>query len=677
MLRSKSRSGSIDFGQKNNYSSVFSRTLSASKLCRGGVLDSQIDSNALKSLDKKPSKNSNLSQNSINRIMSMQQQMGELEEELKRTKEKLSVSEVENDRVFNELEGAREEAREANTRASDALSPKKARELKMELENLKDAVSCSRDELLIKDKKIEYLELELERAQQYEVAFAENTESLNRLKEKERDMMLLVSENKRRVIELEDELGREKHTGSMMADSLAKQTKQLEATKIELEEAKGEIMFLRDRIESVGKISKLSDGKGACDSSEGDVRGVESEFQESKEGEKKAFLKNKSLMVEIESLKTELKLAIEGEEKTRKAMEDLALALKEVATEANQAKEKLSIAQLELDHVKGEAEQLKSMIRSTDEKHQKLLDEAKQEADLHRNTGDRLRLEAEEMLLAWNAKEIGFVSCIKRAEEEKAIAQHASSKISESLNSAENMTRAAREETYKLRDILKQAINESNAAKAAAGIARDENSQLKDCLSEKEEALHFLTQENKRLRINEAAAKENAKEFKRLLSVTSTELKVEDFKEHNGIIHSSPDSSDQERESKNMKKTFSFNLEDLKFMTEPDELNDSVLDDDPEKAEALKGSIFDVNAETPKSEIHTPKSVSSHQRRHSSAFTEDGGTPYSEDFDHSDGTHDESDTDRSSNRRRKTMFRRMGDLLMIRKSFSRKEPGIE
>ncbi|XP_073125735.1 uncharacterized protein [Henckelia pumila] len=676
MLRSKSRSGSIDFGQKNNYSSVFSRTLSASKLCRGAVLGSQIDSNALKSLDKKPSKNSNLAQNSIDRIMSMQRQMGELEEELKRAKEKLIVSEVENDRVFNELKGAREETREANMRANDTLSPKKARELKMELENLKDAVSCSRDELLIKDKKIEYLELELERARQHEAALVESTASLNRLKEKERDMMLLVSENKRRIIELEDELGREKHKGSMMVDSLAKQTKQLAATKIEIEEAKAEIMFLRDRIESVGQISKLSDGKGTRDSSEGDVRGLEPEFQESQESEKKTFLKNKSLMIEIESLKNELKLAIEGEEKSRKAMEDLALALKEVATEANQAKEKLTIAQLELEHVKGEAEQLKSMIRSTDEKHQKLLDEAKQEADLHRNTADRLRLEAEEMLLAWNAKEIGFVSCIKRADEEKAIAQHASSKISESLKAAENMTRAAREETYKLRDILKQAINESNAAKAAAGIARDENSQLKDCLSEKEEALHFLTQENKRLRINEAAAKENAKEFKRLLS-TSTELRVEDYKEQNGIIHSSPDSTDEECEGREMKKNFSFNLEDLKFMNEPDEINDSVLDEDPEKAEALRGSIFDVNAKTPKSEIHTPKSVSSHQRRYSSAFTEDGGTPESEDFDHLDGTHDESDSERSSNRRRKTMFRRMGDLLMIRKSFSRREPGIE
>ncbi|KZV37719.1 WEB family protein chloroplastic-like, partial [Dorcoceras hygrometricum] len=669
------RSATIDSGQKNSFSSLFSRTFSASKLCRGGVLGSEIDSNALKSIDTKPSKNSSLTQNWIDPIIAMQQQMGEIEEELKRTKEKSIVSEVENHRVFHELRSAREEAKEANMRANDALSPKKVTELKIELENMKDAVSCLRDELLTKDKKIEYLELELQRARHYEVALAESTESLNRLKERERDMMLLVSENKRRVIELEDELGKENHTGSMMVDSLAKKKKQLDATKIELEEAKTEIIFLRDRNESMAKVSRLSDGKSTCDSSEGDVRDTESQFQESKQSEKKAFLKNKSLMGEIASLKNELKLAIEGEEKSRKAMEDLALALKEVASEANQAKEKLSVARLELEHVKGEAEQFKSIIRSADEKHEKLLDEVKREADLHRNTSDRLRIEAEEMLLAWNAKEIGFVSCIKLAEEEKAIAQHKSSKIYESLKSAENMTRAAREETYKLRDILKQAINESNAAKAAAGIARDENSQLKDCLSEKEELLHFLTQENKRLRINEAAAKENAKEFKRLLSMTSTELKVDELKEQNEIICSSPDSTDQELESRNLKKTFSFTLEDLKFMTEPDELNDSVLDEDPEKAEALKGSIFDLNAETPKSDVHMPKIVSSHQRRHSSAFTEDGGTLDSEDFDNLDGAHDESDTDRSSHRRRKTMFRRMGDLLMIRKSFSRKEPG--
>ncbi|KAJ8544016.1 hypothetical protein K7X08_025634 [Anisodus acutangulus] len=60
MLRSKSRSGPNDLRQKS-HSSRFSRTLSATKLCRGDALGCQIDSNALVSLErKKPSKVDNL-----------------------------------------------------------------------------------------------------------------------------------------------------------------------------------------------------------------------------------------------------------------------------------------------------------------------------------------------------------------------------------------------------------------------------------------------------------------------------------------------------------------------------------------------------------------------------------------------------------------------------------------
>ena len=61
-----SRYGNADFGQKN-HPSVLSRTLSASKFCRGDALASQIDSGALKpvgrrSVDRYPSKVANLSE---------------------------------------------------------------------------------------------------------------------------------------------------------------------------------------------------------------------------------------------------------------------------------------------------------------------------------------------------------------------------------------------------------------------------------------------------------------------------------------------------------------------------------------------------------------------------------------------------------------------------------------
>lgn len=108
------------------------------------------------------------------------------------------------------------------------------------------------------------------------------------------------------------------------------------------------------------------------------------------------------------------------------------------------------------------------------------VDEAKKEAELYRNTAERLKLEADESLSSWNGKEMSFIACIKEVQEERDLALHEVTKLNESLKEAEQRNKAAREENYKLRHILKQAINEANAA---ADIARQENSQLKDCLA--------------------------------------------------------------------------------------------------------------------------------------------------------------------------------------------------
>ncbi|PIN10464.1 hypothetical protein CDL12_16948 [Handroanthus impetiginosus] len=540
MLRSRSRSGSVDFGQKNNHLSVFSRTLSASKLCRGDALGSQINTNALKSVDKKPSTFPNLSeivyvkqlrtlfcgvfillQNQINIIMSMQKRMGELEEELKRARQKRSADDM---RLKQEPHQA------------------KSQELIVEIENIKKLLSHSRNELKIKDKTIESLELELDKARKFELVLTEKDMCLDKLREdlrhvrdKEQDMILLLSENKKRIQQLEAEVEMKKQLESKMAEPFAVQTKQLEEAKIELEESKIEISSLRDKVESLQELSMKND-RIECSNREEEIKGLVYELQITKENlahaqevEEKASLKAKNLTDERELLKNELELAVEAEEMNTKALEDLALALKEVATEANQAKEKLKFAKLELEHVKEEAKQLKNMLRSTDETYQKLLNEAKLEAELHKEAEERLRLEAEEMISAWKAKEMGFVTCIRRAEEERAIVERENEQVAEELKVAEDMRREVKQETCKLRDIVKQAVSEANAAKAAAEIARDENSQLKDCLSKKEEALQFLTRENERLWINEAAAREDVEKLKRLVSTLSQDINIDDI----------------------------------------------------------------------------------------------------------------------------------------------------
>ncbi|XP_060213131.1 WEB family protein At3g02930, chloroplastic-like [Lycium barbarum] len=452
----------------------------------------------------------------------------------------------------------------------------KAGELLAELKNLKELHSNTQEELKIKDNNIMSLKFELERAKQFQIKLTEKDDSLRKLteeltnaKENEAHAMDLLSNFKKRVHELEAELANRRLSESKIFDSF-------EQTKIELEESKVELSSLHEEIESLESSSEQNrNGKIALEKELGCLRFelglAKANLAKIQEREKFASSKAKALSDELFLLRNELKLATDAEIKSQKALDDLALALKEVATEAFEAKEKLSASQLELEQVKDEAGQLKHMVRNTEARYEKLLDDAKKENE----------------------------SLLAEAEEEKALAQHEAARLTESL-------KASKKEMYKLRGILKQAINEAKAAIAAAGLAGDENIQLKDSLAEKEESIRLLTRENERLRINEVAAHENVEELKRLLS--SSSLKTEDK---------------EQEEDPQGKKTSSLNISELNLQQEQENGDMKIQDHNHEKAEALMDSISDTN-ESPKSkaELHTPKQP--HTAR--SAFSDDGGT---------------------------------------------------
>ncbi|KAB1200553.1 hypothetical protein CJ030_MR0G006957 [Morella rubra] len=591
-----------------------------------------------------------------------QQRMGHLEDELRKTKEQLFVTEKERDRALHELKHMKKVAGEANIRLSEASSAEKVAEVKRELNSVQDSLAIASEELKIKENHIESLKLQLEKAK-----VSEKGASLNKLKgelgsvkSSEANAMALLSESNGRIQELEAEVKKGKESDTKTFDSLVAQTKQLEQTKILLEESKLEISSLRETVKhfegSSGKSSAaqtcMEDNLGmqkALESLKSELLFARDSLADAQEGEKIASLKGKTLVEEMELLKNELRVATEAEENVKKAMDDLALALKEVATEANLLKEKLAVTEAELEYTKGEAEDSKAMLKSNENKYIELLDEARKEADRYKNTAERLRIEAEDSLLAWNGKETGFVECIKIAEEERFAAQEESRRLLELLTAAEKKAIASKEETQKVRDILKQALNEANVAKEAAGIARAENYQLKDSLAEKEDVSDSVSQENERLRRNEAAAFENIRELKRLLSETITkEMKREDKDKSPTKEHKDGDV---------MRRAFSVNLGDqLKFHDKHE-----TVDSDLGKYAALGGSMFDtVDSSRP-----------------SSVFTANGEeTIRSDDFDHMKGTpFEESDNDGSS-RKKRAILRRFVDLIR-RRSLPKKEASTE
>nr|GME11626.1 putative WEB family protein At1g65010, chloroplastic [Ipomoea batatas] len=409
--------------------------LSKTKLCRGD--SSAIDSDALVSLERKPSKSHNSPQNRSIRVLEMPEtEIGELEEEIRVLREQLGCAEGGRNQALAELREMRQAVEEANY--------------------LKEMLYSTRQELNAKDRTTECLKSELEKAKQVVKMLRE---AMDNAEEAARDS---VSDHRRRIQELEDELEKRKFSEANVLVSF-------EQNKVEMEVCKREMARLYEKIKSMEEEnSRSSNGETAA--------------------KEEASLKIKNLTDEVSRLENELKMATEAEEKSRKAMDTLASALKEVAEEATEAKEtvkhKLGATQIELDQVKKENAKLKERVAEIEDKQKKDLEEAKKEMEVHKNAAERVRLEAEETLLAWNGKEIGFVSCIKQAEEERDNAQR---------------------ECVRLRDILKQAISEANAAKLAANTAINESSKLKDAIADKEDALHFLEQEIERLKTNKVS----------------------------------------------------------------------------------------------------------------------------------------------------------------------------
>ncbi|KAK4371607.1 hypothetical protein RND71_011082 [Anisodus tanguticus] len=376
----------------------------------------------------------------------MQEQMGKFEEDLRETREQLCSVEKEKSRAINELSEMKQAAHEASMKASHGISPKKSSELYVEVMTLKALLTHKQEELKIKDENIKTLKLELEKVEKCELKLLEKEANLGKVKEGFSHVKAFkirvtdwLSDFRKRVQELEDELENRKLPESKIFDAWLSKTRQYEEIKIELEESKLEIASLHKKFESFdtcskqnGKIVEHSCNGGLANSPEKEMGNLESELELAKKNEKITSSKAKALNDEISLLKNEMKLANEAEEKSRKALDDLALALKEVVSEASEAKGKFSAAQLELGQVKKEAGNLKEMIKSTKARYKMFLDEAKKETKLYRNTAERLKLEAEDSQLAWNGKETSFIACIRKAEEERDIAMHNTTKLNES-----------------------------------------------------------------------------------------------------------------------------------------------------------------------------------------------------------------------------------------------------
>lgn len=286
--------------------------------------------------------------------------------------------------------------------------------------------------------------------------------------------------DKIRLIELQAEKAMESE--KKMLESMVHQTKQLEQTKISLEEAKLEIRNLQENMRMLENSTGIS--RQSLDNKES------SESVGSQE--------------EIRQLRNDLRLALEAEEKSKKAMDDFAVALKEVTTEANQVNAELVMIQSELEKTSEEAKCDNLLLKGTEQKLLEALD-----------VYDKLKLEYEDSVAAWMEKEENLMNCMKLSDEQLTKEKQENSRMT-------NAWKTARVENSKLREIIKQAVNEATMVKEALENARNENSQLKNQLFEKESALQQIRQDYDSLKVTEAAATDCVRELKSLLASSST-----------------------------------------------------------------------------------------------------------------------------------------------------------
>ncbi|TVU14344.1 hypothetical protein EJB05_37807 [Eragrostis curvula] len=268
----------------------------------------------------------------------------------------------------------------------------------------------------------------------------EKARALRELDDLRKDGENVAKGGTEKVQHLEREVEKSKESERKMLESLIYQTKQLEQTKISLEEAKLEIAALQQANKGLEAASFRRGGVEQRSVKDLVFGGADEE---------------------IRVLRAELRAATQGEERSRKAVDDLSVALSDVTMEAKQVKLWLAEVQAELEAANAEAGRLRGDLAASESRVRE---------------HDRRRAEAEEAAAAWADKERVLLDCVRASEEEVNRARQDNTKLVESQ-------RVIRDENARLRDILKQAVAEANAVKDSLELARAENARLGDAVA--------------------------------------------------------------------------------------------------------------------------------------------------------------------------------------------------
>ncbi|XP_050386124.1 WEB family protein At3g02930, chloroplastic-like [Argentina anserina] len=442
--------------------------------------------------------------------------------------EKVEILSAELTRLKGLLEAKKETETSEN---SDRL--KLVLQLESEVDSLKQQLEKAKDyeeRLMEKETSIEQLNVELESARMAE-SYARS----------------IIEEWKTRIEELEMQVEDANKAEKSASESLDSVMKQLEGNHDLLHDAETEIAALKEKVsllemtivrhrgdleESERCLGTTKEENHAMtkmiESLKSELETVKEEKMQALSNEKLAASSVQNLLEEKNKLINELEHSRDEEEKSKKAMESLASALHEVSTEAREAKEKLLNHQAEHDSYESQIEDLKMVLKATNEKYEAIMDDAKHEIHLLTSNVEQCKTELQDAKADWEQKELHLVNSAKHSENENSSMEKEINRLLNLLKSTEEEACAMKEEEAQLKDSLKEVESEVICLQETLAEAKAENMKLKESILDKENEFQSVIHENEELQNRVAASHKKVEELSKLLEEAVAKKQTEE-----------------------------------------------------------------------------------------------------------------------------------------------------
>lgn len=351
----------------------------------------------------------------------------------------------------------------------------------------------------------------------------------------------LVDEWKKKAELLESQLEEAVLSEKEVKSSLDSVLKQLEESKIMYNNAKSEITSLESKIESLElnlarHEENLTKSEERLDLSRQEmlemaknaellkleIQKMEEEKVEAMNNEKNAVLNVETLTQENNKLSIELEITRTELEKAEKAMQGLSSSLLEVSADARESHERIFIKQSQLDKAAADVEELRSVLKNTQEKNELVLDEAKYEIICLKKSIEKSETEVQDLRDEWDLKECNLISAIKKLEEEAISIKLEKEEAAETFEKHKD---EAGEGARKILEKMRRAETELVTAKKSLEEEKAKSLNLKERLLDRENELQNITQENDELRISGTSSLKKISELSELLAELTSRSK--------------------------------------------------------------------------------------------------------------------------------------------------------